>query len=278
MGEFPKRDRSVPAVRVREDRQIGRLKYRKIQYESEAGDWVPAWLILPDKPGRNPGMIALHQTTQFGKDEPAGLAGKPTLHYGKELAERGYVVIIPDYPSLGENKSDPYAMGYVSTSMKAIWNHTRALDLLVSMPEVDPKRIGAIGHSLGGHNSLFLAVFDPRVKVVVSSCGFTKMSHYKGGDLKGWSGWRYMPRIGTEFGNSPSKIPFDFPEILEALHKRSIYINAPLHDDNFDNQGVRECLRRAGKKTVARYPDTGHDFPNDVRNEAYAFIQNALNK
>ena len=39
--------------------------------------------------------------------------------------------------------------------MKAIWNNIRAIDVLEAMPEVDRDRIGAIGHSLGGHNALF---------------------------------------------------------------------------------------------------------------------------
>lgn len=276
MGEFPKKSRATPAVRVLEQREIGNLTYRRIDYEAEPGDWVPAWLILPSGKGKHPAMLCLHQTTKVGKDEPAGLAGKPTLHYAKELAERGFVTIVPDYPSLGENHSDPYKMGYVSTSMKAIWNHVRAIDLLVSLPEVDPKKIGTIGHSLGGHNSLFLAVFDPRVKVAVTSCGFTKMSRYKNGDLKGWAGWRYMPRIESIYGNSPEKIPFDFPEILQALSDRAIFVNASLHDDNFDNQGVRECMSKAGSKAVAAYPDAGHEFPDEIRAQAYAFIEKSL--
>jgi cephalosporin-C deacetylase-like acetyl esterase len=44
--------------------------------------------------------------------------------------------------------------------MKGIFNHMRAVDLLCSRPEVDPKRIGAIGHSLGGHNAMFVGLFD----------------------------------------------------------------------------------------------------------------------
>ena len=51
-----------------------------------------------------------------------------------------------------------------SATMKGIVNHRRAVDLLASLPEVDPRRIGVIGHSLGGHNSLFVAAFDPRIK------------------------------------------------------------------------------------------------------------------
>ena len=57
--------------------------------------------------------------------------------------------------------------------MKGIWNHMRCVDLLVSRDDVDAEKIGTIGHSLGGHNAIFLGVFDRRVKVVVSSCGWT---------------------------------------------------------------------------------------------------------
>jgi dienelactone hydrolase len=277
MGPFPIIHRGPVKVLVVEQRTKGSLLFQKITYESEPGDAVPAWLIrrtgLPKLP---PGMLCLHQTTKFGKDEPAGFAGKPTLHYARELAERGFVVIAPDYPSLGENTSDPYAMRYVSTSMKGIWNHSRAIDVLVENAGVDASRIGSIGHSLGGHNSLFLAVFDPRVKVVVTSCGFTSMARYKGGNLKGWDGWRYMPRFATRYDNSPAKVPWDFSEVLSFLGDRAIFINAPLRDDNFDNSGVRDCVRMAGPKTVAVYPDVAHEFPDDIRAQAYDFIEKNL--
>lgn len=279
MGEFPlSGPRRPPEVRVIEERQIGSITYRRLDYLAEPGDWVPAWLLLPAGRARHPAMLALHQTTKFGKDEPAGLAGKPNLFYAKELAELGFVVLVPDYPSLGQNESDPYKLGYASTSMKAIVNHVRGLDLLASLPNVDPKRLGAIGHSLGGHNSLFLAIFDPRVKVVVTSCGFTAAHRYKGGDLTGWNGWRYMPRIGTIYHNSPAEVPFDFPAIVEALRTRGLFVNAPLHDDNFDVEGVRECMRQAGKKAVAVYPNAGHDFPPAEREQAYRYIERFLGR
>ena len=47
----------------------------------------------------------------------------------------------------------------------------RALDVLQSLPFVDGERLGAIGHSLGGKQTLFLAAFDERVKAAVSSEG-----------------------------------------------------------------------------------------------------------
>ena len=125
-------------------------------------------------------MLCLHPTWRTGKDEQVGIDARPNRAIGAELAERGYVVLAPDYPNFGEYEVDPYALGYVSASMKAIWNNMRAVDLLASLPEVDPRRIGVIGHSLGGHNAIFTALFDDRIRAVVSSCGFNAFPHYDG--------------------------------------------------------------------------------------------------
>lgn len=66
--------------------------------------------------------------------------------------------------------------------MKAIFNHMRCVDLLQARKDVDPERIGVIGHSLGGHNAIFAGAFDTRIKVVVSSCGWTLFGNYNAGN------------------------------------------------------------------------------------------------
>ncbi|HEX4949113.1 MAG TPA: alpha/beta fold hydrolase, partial [Blastocatellia bacterium] len=259
----------------------------KIQYLSEPGDFVDAHLLIPKNLKRKASaMLCLHQTIKIGKDEPAGLGGNPNLHYAKELAERGFVCIVPDYPYLGENTFDPYQNGYISCTMKGIVNHRRAVDVLQSLPEVDKQKIGSIGHSLGGHNTLFVAAFDERIKAMVTSCGFTKASKYYNGNLKGWAGVRYMPLIEKTYQNDPAKIPFDFPDILVALAPRALFISAPIHDSNFEVSGVRDCeavarpvydrVFKASDRLVARYPDAGHEFPTALRQEAYAFLEKWL--
>ena len=77
------------------------------------------------------------------------------------------MTLAPDYPNFGEYTFDPYDNGNTSATMKGIWNHIRAIDLLTSLPDVDPHRIGVIGHSLGGHNALFVAAFDDRIAAAV---------------------------------------------------------------------------------------------------------------
>ena len=263
---------------------------KKIEFQAEPGDRVPAWLLVPDAPAggeatKRPAMLCLHQTVAIGKDEPAGLGGKPDLWYARELAQRGYVAIAPDYPNFGEYRRDVYKMGYASASMKAIWNNKRAVDLLASLPEVDPERIGVIGHSLGGHNAIFTALFEPRLKVVVSSCGFNAFPYYYQGDVAGWSHKGYMPRLREVFGLDLSKIPFDFPELIGALAPRPFFTCSPLHDANFEVEGVRVCLRaarpiyalyRAEDDLEAEFPDAEHSFERGARMKAYDFLDARL--
>jgi dienelactone hydrolase len=259
----------------------------KLKYLSEPGDAVPAYLLVPKGLKRRaPAALCLHQTTKIGKDEPAGLGGNPDLRYARELAERGFVCLVPDYPYLGENSFDPYQHGYASCTMKGIVNHRRALDLLQALPEVDAQRLSVIGHSLGGHNALFVAAFDERLKAVVTSCGFTSFAKYYGGDLTGWAGTRYMPRIAERYGKDPARMPFDFADLLIAVAPRAMFINAPLGDANFAVSGVRDCVAAAApvyerlfnarKRLVAEYPDAQHAFPKPQREQAYAFLERWL--
>jgi dienelactone hydrolase len=282
MGPLPALPAAPPGVRVLGEAKFERYVRRRIDYEAEPGDWVSAFLLLPsERSGTLPAAICLHQTTRIGKAEPAGEGPKPNLHYAKELAERGFVTLAPDYPNFGDYSIDVYERGYQSATMKGIVNHMRGVSLLASLDEVAPHRIGSIGHSLGGHNTLFLAAFDRRVRACATSCGFTSFARYYGGDLTGWSHRGYMPRIASVYGKSPARMPFDFPDVLRAIAPRAVFINAPLHDSNFDVEGVRDCVRLASPhfppgRLVARYPDAGHDFPPGVREEAYRFLEAQL--
>ncbi len=166
-GPLPEFDHHVALgdIQILEDVKLERYCRQKILFSSPDGDRIPAYLLLPDRAGKLPAVLCLHQTTRIGKDEPAGLGGKPNLHYAAELAERGYIALVPDYPSFGDYNYAFDQPNYVSGTMKGIVNHMRGVDLLVSLPQAAPKRIGVIGHSLGGHNALFLAAFDSRVRV-----------------------------------------------------------------------------------------------------------------
>ena len=286
MGSLPMTEKGPLDLKVLDESKVGALVRKKIEYATDADDRVRAWLFLPPpRDAKRPAILCLHQTTRIGKDEPAGLGGNPNLHYALHLAERGYVTLAPDYPSFGEHAYDFASAPYASGSMKAIQDNIRAVDLLQSLPEVDGERIGCIGHSLGGHNTMFTAVFEPRIKVLVSNCGFTRFHRYYGGKLAGWTSDRYMPRIARVYGNDPDKVPFDFPEIVAAFAPRPFLASAPVMDSNFEVSGVRDTIAAArpiyelyGKADhlQANYPDSAHDFPEVARKVAYEFFDKHL--
>ncbi len=287
MGALPAPTAVVPLdVRTEEAARVGNTVRKKVSFAVSPGDRVPAYLFIPaGAAARLPAVLCLHQTTSIGKAEPAGIGGSPNLHYALELARRGYVTLAADYPSFGDYRYDFARSPFASGSLKAVWNNMRAIDLLQSLPEVDPRRIGCIGHSLGGHNALFTAAFDDRIQAVVSNCGFTSFPRYYGGDLRGWTSARYMPRIATPYGLRPERVPFDFAEVIAAIAPRAVLARAPLHDSNFDVGGVRDVMAAArpvydllgaGPKLAANYPDCGHDFPEHARHVAYAWLDRWL--
>jgi dienelactone hydrolase len=287
MGALPSTSARVPLdVQYGDTVRTAKYTRRKLTFAVAKGERVPAWLLIPTGlVGRAPAVLCLHQTVTIGKDEPAGLGKREELRYAVHLAERGYVTLAPDYPSFGEYKYDFSTSPFVSGSMKAIWNNLCAVDVLASLPEVDAGRIGCIGHSLGGHNAMFTAAFDTRLRAVVSNCGFTSFPKYYGGKLKGWTSARYMPRIATVYQNRPDRVPFDFPEVVAALAPRAFLASAPVKDHNFEVSGVKDCIAAAlpvhqllgaGDKLQANYPDCKHEFPPDVRKVAYDFLDRWL--
>lgn len=285
-------------LRIVDETDCGTYVRKTITYNVDPDDRVESYLLVPKGAQRPaPAMLALHETVTPGKKAVVGLVEKTPVamrrFYGHELAERGYVVLAPDYWPFGSYRGvdySPYQHGYASAAMKGVWNHMRAIDVLETLPEVDPTRIGSIGHSLGGYNTLFLGLFDPRVKVMVSSAGYNSfvdyaVSPYGKGDLRNWSLDKHMRRIRTVYGDDPAKVPFDFPELLAAIAPRPVFTNAPLHDAIFVHAGVERCLTAArpvyallgaeGHLQV-QSPDAGHDFPDEQRRAAYEFLDRHL--
>ena len=162
---------------------IGEITRDLIRYQCEQDPdlYVEAYLLRPVKkePGKGlPGIVALHHTATASIDEIAGLSGRPALCLGPKLAERGFVVICPrcflwqDAPSLPKAVENFRERHSQSLGMrKMLFDAQRATEILVAQPDVDPSRIGAIGHSLGAKEVLYLAAFDDRIKAAVASEG-----------------------------------------------------------------------------------------------------------
>lgn len=288
MGNLPDSSRRVPLdIRVVRTDTLAKYTRTVLTFAAETGDRPRGCLLVPrGLRHRVPAVLCLHEATPSGMEETAGISGSPDMDYAAELAERGFVTFCLDYPNYGQYRCDPTALGYVSTTMKGIWNRIRAVDLLQSLSYVDPGRIGSIGHSLGGHNALFHADFDPRIRAVVSSCGFTGLRYYHDGDLAAWSDKQYMPRIATSYGNDARRMPFGFADVLALIAPRPVLVMAAEEDGIFDVAGVRDCVARAS--TMYRllgvedrlhtvYFGGYHHFPEPVRRIAYEWLARRLN-
>ena len=150
-------------------------------------------------------MLCPHPTDdRIGHKVVVGWGGRANRAYASELAQAGFVTLAPAYPLLADYRPDWRALGYQSGTMKAIWDNMRGLDLLAEQPFVAGSSFASIGHSLGGHNSIYTAAFDPRIAVVVSSCGLDSYQDYMDGDITGWTSDRYMPRLKDYASSGPS--------------------------------------------------------------------------
>ena len=299
MGPLPGPARRVPLdVTIERETDCDTYVRREISYAAEPGARVPAFLLIPKSvltgKARARGILCLMPTNNLEGNRPVvglgGPSGKPGRNYGEELALRGCVVIAPPYPHLGDYKPDLEQLGYRSGTMKAIWDNIRALDVLAATPGVLTGDFGAVGHSLGGHNAIFTAVFDERITAVVSNCGFDSFLDYYGGKPELWragQAWaqpRYMPAMAGYAGRL-GEIPFDFHELVGALAPRAFLALAPLRDSNFKWESVDRIIAAARpvyqlygvpERLAVEHPDIEHDFPPDMREKAYAWLERFL--
>jgi hypothetical protein len=286
MGPLPDSRKRCPLeLEVNDDVDCGGYRRQCLSYASEPGSRVPAYLLIPRQAAVGapcPAVLCLHQTHRLGQEVVVGLGQSPNDEYGVELANQGYVCLVPAYPLLANYHPDLTALGYTSGTMKAIWDNVRGLDLLDSLPFVRHGACGVIGHSLGGHNGVFTAIFDSRIKIVVSSCGLDAFRDYMGGDIRGWTSQRYMPHLRSY---RAGQVPFDFDELISALAPRVILLSAPEGDSNFRWWSVDDVVGHAlpiyelygqARNIHVEHPNCGHEFPREMREMAYRLIDQVL--
>jgi dienelactone hydrolase len=194
---------SVPKLTVIDEDYPEGVIRQLVRYEAEPGDVTEGYLLKPAAPaGRRPGVVVFHSTVENSILQPAGIgmADDAPKVFGLGLARRGYVAFCPRNYLWPENTkmSNTEAVARFSQRhpgvkgmSKMLYDGVVALDILAGLPDVDPARLATVGHSLGGKETLYLAAFDERVRVTVSSEGGigTKFSNwdapwYLGGDIR----------------------------------------------------------------------------------------------
>ena len=178
----------VDGRRIESGRRDG-YRIESVDYCVEPGERVPALVLVPDGVDAAhpaPAVAVWHQHNgewHLGKSEPAGLAGNPMHHTGVALVKEGYVVICPDAMCFEERRSPHLKDGNFerfeflrhvvagrSLAWKNILDMRRAVDYLVTRPDVDAARIGCYGHSMGSTHTWLVGPWDERLKVLVGNC------------------------------------------------------------------------------------------------------------
>lgn len=295
MGKFPPRGTSLDARVVSEEDTPGYVR-RKVSYISAGGDRIPAWLLIPKKGSKPwPAVLALHQTETIGKDSAVAIGGAPHVRYGHELAERGFVVLAPDSITAGERVlpgSKPYVTEVFdrahpewSALGKMCSDHQRGVDYLETLDVVDARRIGVIGHSLGGYNSFFLAAFDERISAAVSSCGLSTFGQTAKPLAWARESWFvHLPRLKAYL--RAGIIPFDMHEAMAMVAPRPLFNYSARRDEIFPDIDAIEAagaqvgevykLLGAGTNFTFQVGDGPHDFPVAVREQAYRWLAERL--
>jgi fermentation-respiration switch protein FrsA (DUF1100 family) len=244
---LPPVTRNTRSIRVVAEEELDDYVRVKITYVVGEGDTITAFLLRPrDLITPAPAVLALHQTVDEGKGEVVGLAGSSDFAYGHELARRGYRVLAPDhltagkriYPGKGSFDSGPFYEQYPGWSMvgKNLEDSRSGIDVLCTLDDVDPDRIGVIGHSLGGHNTIFVAALDERIRVAVSNCGLSAFSEEE--EALEWSledGYVFIPKLRRYLLDDVAP-PFDLHEVAALIAPRPWLNVSSYFDRAYGNQ------------------------------------------
>jgi len=282
---------------VLETRPGSPVVMRRLRYRLTSREWGYAWLLIPEAVAEPlPAVIALHQTVPEGKDEPAGVDADPERAYGRELAERGFAVLVPDAIGFGERAKDHWNSFYRSADAffaahpegsvmaKMAYDTSRAVDLLERLPGIDASRVCCVGHSHGGYGTLFAMIADERIGAGVISCGISGFRSDPTPE-RWWRMTALIPRLGLYEGRM-ADTPIDFHHLLALVAPRPLFVSAALRDAIFPNtENVRQILKlvrqvyefHGAQDSLRSWVFDGeHCFPRQARSRAYRMLEEAM--
>ena len=220
----------------------------KVIFESLPEFYVTADLYLPKEGGKHPGVLM-----PMGHWEQGKLAAQPMA---ANLAMKGFVVLAYDPVGQGERQqaydrrieaslvggaTDQHFQAGAQSILAGenfaryrIWDAKRALDYLLSRPEVESEKIGCTGCSGGGTLTTYISALDPRIKVAAPACYINS--------------WRQL--FAGPTGDSEQSFPFflssglDVADYIELFAPKPWLINSTI-GDFFPIEGARHAYQEA---------------------------------
>jgi len=273
-------------------------------------DKIKAYLFVPEhkKGEKLPAIVAIHQdgrNTHLGKSEPAGLSGDTDQYYGLELFQRGYVVICPDRYGHAERRRIPNPETAGSEMMrdlglwlkwagqlklsgrtnmgKEVYDLMRAVDVLYTYDFVNKDKVGAIGHSAGGNVLVYFMFVDRRVKVGASSCGFYELLDDFNDRNRSFSNSVFALPGLAKIGRSADYLAYVAPRpfiMTRGLREMQNEEDSKKHVastqaiESYAKQRYNRLKVNDNMKSI--YFDGGHAFPQEVREQAYKWLDSYL--
>ncbi|MBM3981285.1 MAG: hypothetical protein FJ304_13550 [Planctomycetes bacterium] len=263
----------------------------KVVFESRPRFFVTANLYVPKgaKDKKCPGVVGSCGHSHNGKAEPAYQS------FCQGLARMGYVVLIFDPIGQGERVqyghvekdhrpgvgvgehllagNQQFLVGEFFGTWRA-WDGIRALDYLLSRPEVDPKHVGITGNSGGGTMTTWLAALDPRWTMAAPSCFVSTFRRNLENELP--QDTEQCPPRALQYG-------LDHSDFLACMAPKPVAILAK-EKDYFDVRGSEEAFARLKRLyTLLGAPDnvklhigpTGHGYSIENREAMYQWFNRA---
>lgn len=211
LGKLPPRDRKVGAQLVSTEERNSYI-LDKLLLDLNGEQQAPAYFARPKgKSGRLPTVLFNHSHGggyQIGKAEfieGRDYLAKPS--YAEFLTSLGYNALCFDAWIFGERSGraeldmykDMIWHGRVLWGMM-VYDSFKAVDYLVTRPDVDANRLATVGMSMGSSSAQWLGALDPRIKVVVDICCLTDWhTLVEVGGLKGHGIYYYVPDLLNHF-------------------------------------------------------------------------------
>jgi dienelactone hydrolase len=251
---------------------------RRISYDVPSGR-ASAFLCIPDGLSEPAPMVFCHHQHagrfDLGKSEVCGLRGDPDQSYAAELAQRGFVTIAPDAIGFEDrNWADGQNLGWFELSSRLVRGRTLladclqeislAIDYASTLPEVDPARVGFIGHSYGGRAAIWAPAWDARIRVSVSNCGCIPYRDSFARDA-GFQAEFVVPGFAAKY---------DVEDVL-AIAVQCDYLLLAAQDDVWSRgaRAIQANLQQRGADHVRVQVVPGHhQFQAPQRQVAYGFL------
>ena len=154
-----------------------------------------------------------------------------------------------------------------------LWDDLRTLDYLASRPEVDRRRLGCVGLSVGGYRSFLLAALDPRIKAAVDVGWMTALAS----NIRR----HVVNTVGLTFHIPGLYRYLDLPDLAALVAPRSLLVINGSRDALFPPEGVEKafrkieaCFRKAGvaERQRCRLYDAPHQFNREMQAEAWDWL------